>query len=324
MAAPEGRIEQVNLRDIWPNESLHFTPWLSKNLDLLGSALGMKLELVQREYQVGRYYLDILAREVDRGVLVAIENQYGWSDFSHLAQLLTYTAGLDARIAIWIAPNFEYESAEVLNWLNKWTSDEIEFYGVEVNAVRIGHSPLAADFRPVVFPGGWLKKSERPGASQRSQQFRRFFLPLIEDLVSKGFAERPRQRFDSSDRHFPSDLNKGISYAASIEGSSAWVTLHIGMEDNQTTKWVFDTLKNDQGEIESCFDPSYEWHWYRHDHYTFSSINIRRDGSIFDPPEKLEETRAWMKEHLPKFKEIFDPRLKAILENIPPAEETEG
>ena len=142
MAAPEGRIEQVNLRDIWPNESLHFTPWLSKNLDLLGDALGLKLELVQTEAPVGGppYSCDILAKEVKTGVLVAIENQLEWTDFMHLAQTLIYTVGLKARIAIWVATEFRYESAEVLNWLNEWTTDEIKFYGVKVAVTKTGDS----------------------------------------------------------------------------------------------------------------------------------------------------------------------------------------
>ena len=50
---------------------------------------------------------------------------------------------------------------------------------------------------------------------------------------------------------------------------------------------------------------------------TFSSINIRRDGSIGDPPEKLEGTRAWMLDLLPKLKEVFDPRVADILSRLP-------
>ena len=46
---------------------------------------------------------------------------------------------------------------------------------------------------------------------------------------------------------------------------------------------------------------------------SFSSISVRRDGSIDDPPEKLEETRVWMLGLLPKFKEIFDQRVAEIL-----------
>ena len=36
----------------------------------------------------------------------------------HLGQLLTYAAGLDARIAVWVAPEFLYEHAEALHRLS--------------------------------------------------------------------------------------------------------------------------------------------------------------------------------------------------------------
>ena len=155
---------QVDVREKWPHEALDFTPWLGKNLDLLGDALGLKLELVQTEAPVGGppYSCDILAKEVKSGVKVAIENQLEWSDFSHLAQLLTYTAGLDARIAIWIAPEFRYESVQVLNWLNEWTSKEIKFHGVKVSVTKTGDSFDEPSFHEVVWPGGWSKELTRP------------------------------------------------------------------------------------------------------------------------------------------------------------------
>jgi len=33
---PVGRLEQVPLRAIWPNEARDFTTWLTENLDFLG------------------------------------------------------------------------------------------------------------------------------------------------------------------------------------------------------------------------------------------------------------------------------------------------
>ena len=63
--------------------------WL-ENLQLLGQELGLNLELVEREKAIGWFFLDILARGVDNGKLVAIENQLEYSDHSHLGQLLTY------------------------------------------------------------------------------------------------------------------------------------------------------------------------------------------------------------------------------------------
>ena len=96
----------------------------------------MKLELLKSEAPVGPYYLDILAKEVDRGVEAAIENQYGTTDMAHLGQLLIYAAGYDARIAIWVAPEFGYEHAQALHRLNEWTRDGIDFYASRLESSR--------------------------------------------------------------------------------------------------------------------------------------------------------------------------------------------
>ena len=63
--------------------------------------------------------------------------------------------------------------------------------------------------------------------------------------------------------------------------------------------------------------PSPELDWRRHDRYAFSSISIRRDGAIHDPPEEREEIRVWMLDHLPRLKAVFAPRVEAILGRLP-------
>ena len=45
MGVPElGRIEQVDIRTVWPKEASCFTPWLADNLSLLSKELGIILE----------------------------------------------------------------------------------------------------------------------------------------------------------------------------------------------------------------------------------------------------------------------------------------
>ena len=140
----------------------------------------------------------------------------------------------------------------------------------------------------------------------------------MQKLLGEGFAEKAVQYFDHTDRIFPSRLNPGIGYAAELHRGSAWVILSIRMEEKECTKRIFDLLKVDREEIERSVDagPAPDWHWFRHDNYQmFSSICIRRDGSIDDPPEKLEQTRAWMLDLLPKLKEVFDQRLAEVLDS---------
>ena len=63
--AEVAKLTPVDLREVWPKEAADFTPWLADNLDGLGGALGIDLELVQQEAPVGPFSVDILARDVN-------------------------------------------------------------------------------------------------------------------------------------------------------------------------------------------------------------------------------------------------------------------
>ena len=145
-----GKLEVVDVRDVWTDEAQDFTPWLADNLGLLGEALGLELIGVQREAQVDGFSLDILAAD-ENGALVAIENQLEETDHKHLGQLLTYAAGYGARTLIWITPCFKDAHRVALDWLNCWTPKEIAVYGVEVSVVCTGNS-RETKFVPVVTP----------------------------------------------------------------------------------------------------------------------------------------------------------------------------
>ena len=47
-----------------------------------------------------------------------------------------------------------------------------------------------------------------------------------------------------------------------------------------------------------------------------TSVTVSIGGSIDDPPEKHDETRAWMLETLAKFREVFNPRLEKVLSDL--------
>ena len=64
MADPDlGSIENVNPRNVWPNEASDFTPWLANHVDLLAAALGIDIEIEQTEAAVGAFSLDLLGKE---------------------------------------------------------------------------------------------------------------------------------------------------------------------------------------------------------------------------------------------------------------------
>ena len=316
MPEQEQGVVYLDVHNKWKDEARDFTPWLAAHLEMLSKAIGVKLKRVSTEAQVGAFSCDILATAV--GVNVAIENQLEWSDHSHLGQLLTYAAGLDVGIAVWVTPAFRYEHAEALNKLNQWTSNGIKFYGVKVMLQKTGNAPAEPRLLPVVTPSCWDRAVTEPeGAmSPLDQQYHDFYQPLVTKLKETGFAEKATQKYSSSDRFFSSRVTPDVGYATTLEGNGhAWVGLHIQMPDKGLTKQIFDTLEEDRAQIECNLDA--DWHWYRHSGSSFSSINVRSDGSIDDSPENLEEIRAWMLDMLPKLKGVFNPRLERILSELP-------
>lgn len=156
-----GRIESVDLRAAWPDEAKNFTPWLAdeENLALLGNVLGLNLELEAVEKQVGPFSADILAKELGTERWVLIENQIEMTDHTHLGQILTYAAGLDVSTVIWIARSFREQHRAAIDYLNRITDEDHQFFGVQVELLKIGESAFAPSFSVIAKPNNWSKQS---------------------------------------------------------------------------------------------------------------------------------------------------------------------
>ena len=129
MAVQLGKItREHDLRTVWSNEAQAFTPWLAEHLDVLGDALGITIELEERESSVGAFSLDILARDQDSGEAVVIENQIEQSNHEHLGKLITYASGKDAKYIVWIVKDAREEHRAAIEWLNKISDDTIRFF----------------------------------------------------------------------------------------------------------------------------------------------------------------------------------------------------
>lgn len=329
-----GKIEEVDLREIWPNEAVDFTPWLAKHLDLLGEALHLDLDLVEAEGQVGPFAVDIVA---DAGSgLVVIENQLEQTDHSHLGQLLTYAAGRDARILIWITPQFRDEHRAALDWLNHWTPEEIEVYGVEVRAIRIGDSLAAPEFRAVAFPNSWSRGASsrtKSAPSESKEQFRAFYQPLIDRARELDLTDRRNATGVSYQHIAESAADDDIQYVVQLRSRSknqVSVALDIRASDtgwNRQTppaEWnrqILDRLRDRQPEIEAGLD--FEIDWDKPNRGRSQGILIFGTGSLDDPRERQDEVRKWMLDTVVALKSVLDPHLQEIVDELD-AEEAGG
>ena len=130
---------------------------------LLGEATGLDLELEAQEKNVGPFRADILCKEKDSPTehWVLIENQLERTDHSHLGQLLTYAAGLNAVTVVWVAAQFAEEHRATLDWLNEITDERFQVFGLEVELWRIENSPAAPKFNVVSAPNDWRRSVDR-------------------------------------------------------------------------------------------------------------------------------------------------------------------
>ena len=109
-----GTLSPVGIRDVFPGEASHFTPWLAEHAELLGKELGLDLEHEDSEAKVGRYSADLVFRNTEGGIVV-VENMFGTTDHDHLGKLITYAAGFEAGCAVLLASEFTDEHRSALN-----------------------------------------------------------------------------------------------------------------------------------------------------------------------------------------------------------------
>lgn len=174
-----GRLETISPREAWDHEAHSFTPWLAEHLDLLSDEIGIRLELEGQEVAVETFSADILARNTYDGSLVLIENQLESTDHTHLGQIMTYLAGLEAHTVIWIAADFRDAHLSAVKWLNEHTVEPFSFFAVKVSAVRIGSSPIAPVFEVLDRPNNWEKRLQAIAKESQSMsslgEFRKAF-----------------------------------------------------------------------------------------------------------------------------------------------------
>ena len=310
------RLHPVKLREIWETEAQHFTPWLAEeeNLILLGETLGMELELEAQEIDVGDFRADILCKNED-GSRVLIKNQFEGTDHSHLGQILTYSAVLDARTVIWIAEEFREEHRAALDRLNEITDEHFWYFGVEVKLWRIGSSVPAPQFEIVSGPHDWTHEvshnTERAvNKDLRDPQLlkKKFWTKLHNYMNQKGSLIKWQKPGHWGDQNF-SIGRSNFGLFARLNPKDKFIATVLFMGGTNAKKH-FDLLKEQRQEIENEF--GYQLEWEKLPEGKQSLISLHKMNT--DPRDETnwQNQHEWLASKLELFDKVFRPRVKAL------------
>lgn len=311
-----GRIDRVELRSIWTSEDRHFTPWLAQpeNLELLGAALGIDLELEAQEKDVGPFRADILCKNTaEEDSWVVIENQIEKTDHKHLGQLMTYASGLQAKTVVWISAEFSEEHRAALDWLNRIANRSVRFFGLEVELWKIGDSPAAPRFNIVCQPNDWeatveqAKDAISAAEGNQSQRLRiRYWTAFREFLHERQSKLRPQKPSMEHWYSFGIGTAKAHTHALLITRSkSVGVELYVPSDDD---KAIFRDLMEKKAEIETGIGAPLDWQELPE--RKGSRVRLLLSADAYNEsawPEQFE----WLQRNLERFDQVFRPLLSA-------------
>lgn len=149
----------MELRNLFPNEALDFTPWLAKNnlIQDIVHTLNLfdnPITLYKTEVTVGEYRIDMIYKEFGGKGSLIVENQYGDSDSRHLGQIIVYSKLTHISKILWICDKVGLEHRRISEYLN----------GIEIIPVSMEIVPRAE--------GGYFLKSHIYGNYNRVITYR--------------------------------------------------------------------------------------------------------------------------------------------------------
>ena len=305
-----GRIQTVPLKELWPGEATHFTPWIAKNLDILGEKLGMDLEIESTEASAGDFSADIVARDLSTNKLVVIENQYGGTDHKHLGQLITYASVLGAGAVVWMAESIRGEHKSAMDFLNQNLKESLSFYAVEASAIRIDESRPAFVLTVVSMPSeAAVNPPPGPELSETKERYRTYFQSLIDELRETHKFTNARTGQPQNWYTFASENSKVYTYSTSFaKGGRVRVEVYIDTGDKARNEQVFDCLLARKQEMEAALN--FELTWERLDSRRACRIAVYRDGEIDADSETLADIKSWTIQNLLRFKAVFAPEFQ--------------
>ncbi|MDD7352949.1 MAG: DUF4268 domain-containing protein [Peptoniphilaceae bacterium] len=284
-----GKLEEVDIRELWKHEQYDFSEWLSKeeNIEMLGDEIGLTLTDINKEVFVGSYRCDLVAKDETTGIKVIIENQLEATNHDHLGKIITYASGLDANVVVWIVKEAREEHRSAIEWLNNKTTKDVSFFLMEIRAYRIGDSLPAPKFVIIEKPNDFVKTTnasvDNRELSKSQAERLNFWNRFNEVLISRNKPFNVRKA--TTDHWY--DVALGISEAhisITLVNKTNSIGIEVYINDN---KELFDSLYSVSEEIEN--ELGFNMDWQRLDNKKASRIIYYISGLDFDNHENYDE-----------------------------------
>ena len=296
-------VQITDLREVWRHEERDFSKWLSEeeHLKELSDAVGISIIIEERESSVGKFSADLYAIEEGTNRRIIIENQLEDTNHDHLGKIITYAAGKGASIVIWIVKKARDEHRQAIEWLNRYTDENIGFFLIEIELWRIGDSLPAPRFSVVERPNDFVKTMKASEGLSENQKLQLMFWQKFTDhaFSKPEFATEFSRRKALAQQWYDLSLGSSdyvLSLAVSSQKKALTVSLYI--RDN---KELFYKLWGRNEEISEFLGLAIDQREASKDCRIFSTQN----ADINKGEEAWEPMFEWLCENAIKYKKMI-------------------
>jgi hypothetical protein len=309
-----GDLKLLDVRTLWQDEAINFTPWLAReeNIGRLGDALGIELEVENTEVAVGPYQADIVALDTSTGDYVVIENQLERTNHDHLGKAITYASVLDASAVVWIARDFSEEHKKALDWLNDKSTEDVAFFGVRVELWQIDDSLPAVQFNVISRPADIVRSTAVTKASRPLTEVKKlqgeFWSAFRDGLMERKIV--PSARKARPQYWYNVALGRtGIHLSNVANTNENRIGVRVYLRHKYNSEAALAQLVAQKEEIESEIGEALLWN--PNEKARDKIIAIYREADL-NRRGKWPEYLDWMLDVTARFRKTFMPRVKRL------------
>ncbi len=308
------KIYKIPLKELW-NLEPDFTKWLEDNIDYLNDVLGIDINILKREEKVGPFRVDLFAEDSFGNKLI-IENQIEKTNHDHLGKVLTYLTNLEAKTAIWITSEPVEEHIKAIDWLNETTPDDISFYLIKLEAIRIGENSSASPLFTIIKKP--TEERKQLGAEKKEYAEGN----LLREKFWTQFLEQSNKRNRLLSNISPSRGNwisvgigmAGVIMSFVVSKNYARVEIYIHRGSKEENKNIFDLFYKMKNKIEKDFGDKLVWE--RMEDNISSRIKYQKDGLNVSKEDDWQKMNNFMIENSEKMHKIFKDAIGKIKNKI--------